>query len=115
MTDHVISGLVKLRAELSGELQVLRQKLQHIDATLEILGYAEPGRIVPRFQRQSPPMFKAGELMALVGEAERTGHKDNVSITRWIMEQRNFDDGVYKRLRESVRDCKKRLNRRRTG
>ena len=113
MTDHVISGLVKKRAELAGDLEVLRQKLQHIDATLEILGYQNPNAIVPRFRRHKPPMFRSGELMALVGEAERLGHCDNVTITRWIMEQRGLDEGMYKRARESVKDCRKRLNRRR--
>lgn len=113
MTDHVISGLVKKRAELAGELQVIRQKLQHIDGTLEILGYENPDGIVPRFRRPNPPMFRSGELTALVGEAERQGHADNVSVTRLIMEKRCFDEGMYRRVRESVKDCRKRLNRRR--
>jgi hypothetical protein len=111
MTDHLISGLVAKRAEVAGELEKLRQQLVHIDGTLRLLGYEDPKSIRPHFKRKNKPLFGPGELMALVGQAERAGCDDAVSVTRWVMLARNLDEGLYQRVRASVKDCRKRLNR----
>ncbi len=112
MSDHVISGLVRKRAELAGELERLRSQLLHIDATLKIFGYKAPQNIKPHFTRKYAPMFKPGQLTALVGEAERSGCTDNVAVTNWIIMNGHAAQTDYERVRDSVKTCRRRLNQR---
>lgn len=112
MSDHVTSALVRKRAELAGELERLRAQLLHIDATLKIFGYKAPQSIKPHFSRKHAPMFKPGQLTALVGKAERAGCTDNVSVTEWIIMNGHAAQTDYERVRGSVKTCRRRLNQR---
>lgn len=107
--EHIISGLVKKRAELFGELTRLEADLRHLDATLRMFGYEKPEHIDPKFKRRRPSLFRPGELMRLVCDAERSGLEDNPSIADWIIREKGFDPENYRRVRESVKDCRKRI------
>ncbi len=58
MTDYVLQGLTKRRAELAGELEGCHQRvaqlvrdLEHLDATIRLIAPdAEPEAIAPRFR-----------------------------------------------------------------
>lgn len=112
MTGHVTSALVRKRAELAGEMERLRSQLFHIDATLKIFGFKAPQNIKPHFTRKHALMFKPGQLTALVGEAERSGCSDNVSVTNLIIMNGHAEQAEYERVRDSVKTCRRRLNQR---
>jgi hypothetical protein len=59
-------------------------------------------------------MFRAGELMRLVGEAMREGHSKPMQITFYIMECRGMDHqdvDLFGRVKASVRASVRRMNR----
>ncbi len=105
--DHVVSGLIQKRAELAGQLEQVKKDLAAIDGALVAFGYHDAKRIKPRNKRRRPPLFKPGELTALVGEAERSGCDDNASIAAWIMRRQNLEPDLYQRVRDSVKDRRK--------
>ncbi|MBY9067770.1 hypothetical protein K1X12_12730 [Hyphomonas sp. WL0036] len=114
MTDHVISGLVRKRAELAGQIAQLQEDLRHIDGALIVLGYSNPQSIDAIKRRRLPAMFRAGELMRLVGDALREGHAKPHQITLYVMERRGMDHqdvDLLGRVKASVRACVKRMNR----
>ena len=105
--ETIINGLKQKRAELAGELERVRKDLAAIDGALIAFGYHDVKQIPPKRTRRRPPLFKAGELMALVGEAERAGCADNASVAAWIMKERDMQPELYQRVRDSVKDCRK--------
>jgi hypothetical protein len=116
MTEHVISGLIRKRAELAGQIAQIQDDLRHIDGALIAFGYANPQAIDAIKRRRLPAMFRAGELMRLVGEAMRAGHDKPQPITLYIMERRGWDHQdveLFARVKSSVRASVKRMNRRR--
>ena len=107
MSDDIIQGLLAKRAAIASQLQVPQSGLYHLDATLALLGHA-PGA------KKAARLFAIGELIALVGEAERAGNKTPVPILDYITRIKglNPSDAVLrKRLLTSVEDCRKRMNR----
>lgn len=59
-------------------------------------------------------MFKAGELMRLVGDALREGRTKPHQITLYVMERRGMDHqdvDLLGRVKASVRACLKRMRR----
>lgn len=86
--EHTISGLIRKRAELAGQLIQLQDDIRHIDGALIVLGYQNPKSIDAIRRRRLPAMFRAGELMRLIGEAKREGHEKPQQITLYIMERR---------------------------
>lgn len=114
MTDHTISGLIRKRAELAGQLIQIQEDLRHIDGALIVLGYQNPKSIDAIRRRRLPAMFRAGELMRLIGEAKREGHEKPQQITLYIMERRGMDHedvDLFGRVKASVRASIKRMKR----
>jgi hypothetical protein len=76
---HVISALVRKRAELAGELlradkvrQRIKANLQKIDRSLALFGYsADPTTIKP-IRKQSPRLFKKGQLRRMIHDLRRS-------------------------------------------
>jgi len=109
MTEHVISGLVKKRSELAGELDRLRADLRAIDRALIVFGHDDPKSIKAANKRRNPTLFKSGEVIALVGQAEREGLDNNPDIADWILRKKGWSASLYKRVWNSVKDCRKRF------
>lgn len=107
MTDLIVSGLIRKRAEIAGEYARAKRDLAAIDRALEVFGYFDAKAIKPRETRRRPALFAPGELTALVGRAERAGCADNASIAAWIMQEREFAPELAQRVRSSVKDCRK--------
>jgi hypothetical protein len=58
-------------------------------------------------------MFAAGELMRLIGEAERAGFSTHREIALYIIRTKKLDAtdrDLIRRVRWSVGECRKRLN-----
>ena len=72
--ETIINGLKQKRAELAGQLERVRKDLAAIDGALIAFGYHDVKQIPAKRTRRRPPLFKAGELMALVGEAGPAGN-----------------------------------------
>lgn len=117
MQDETLrEALVKRRAHLAGKIDTLTEELCHVDGMLKALGVGQPHKIRTRRLHRGPPLFARGELIALVGAAERAGHKSPSSIALYIMVRQHFnveDDRLYQRVRESVRACRKKHNAKR--
>jgi hypothetical protein len=105
--DTIINGLKQKRAELAGQFEQVRKDLAAIDGALIAFGYHDVKSIPAKNPRRRPPLFKPGQLMALVGEAERAGCADNASIAAWIIRERDMDPELYQRVRNGVKDCRK--------
>ena len=107
MSDDLISGLLAKRTELTEEVQKLQTAIYHLDATLVAFGY-KPGKTPTR-------RFANGELIKLIGEAERAGVSTVASIARWVVKSKdwNVEDRIlHKRVLHSVKECRKRMNAR---
>jgi len=105
MSEATIQGLLDKRAELTAELQGLQSAIFHIDATLALLGF--PG-VAKRNRR-----FGNGELVKLIGEAERAGHTTAQQTTLYVMRAKGMDpndESLRKRIWGSVKDCRKRTS-----
>jgi hypothetical protein len=58
--------------------------------------------------------FRNGELVALIGEAERAGHDSLKPMTEYAMKAKGLDTGdesLLKRIRWSVGECRTRTGR----
>jgi hypothetical protein len=81
--------------------------LYHLDATLKLLGHN------PDKPRTFKRLFAAGELMALIGEAERAGHTTPTPMLNYILKAKGLDatdKKVRQKLLYRVKDCRKRMN-----
>lgn len=108
MTKLIVSGLIKKRSEIAGEIQSMQADLKAIDRALLVFGFEDIESIAPRRQRPRPPLFKSGELISLIGEAERAGLDNNPDIADWIIQKKGWGASLYKRVWSSVKDCRKR-------
>jgi hypothetical protein len=82
----------------------MQSAIFHIDQALSLIGYSN-ARVARRFAN--------GELMALIGEAERAGHQTPTRIAQFIMAAKGMDQSDKKlvaRILFSVKDCRKRMN-----
>lgn len=74
MTDYMVTGLVKKRAELAGELANIHERvaklvrgIEHLDATLQIVApHAVPEAIPPRLFQPPEDWSKRGQMSRLV-------------------------------------------------
>jgi hypothetical protein len=120
--SHAVSALRKIRAELSGELvelekhrRALASKINHVDQTLKLLGFAgDPKDIPPRHKRGW--IFRRGQLQQMVYGAlrEAEGPIKNVEIATHIIREMNWDvdDGELRALiAGKVKDVRKRMRR----
>jgi hypothetical protein len=116
---HVISALVKKRAELAGDLAAHDRKrraitdgLAHVDSVLAMFGYEDdPKAIKPR--RKAPPrMFKRGQLRRTVADIGRQlpDLKDDRAIAVEVVSRLGWDAGnteLVEQVREKVKDVRK--------
>lgn len=105
MSEDLIQGLLKKRNDVSEQIHDLQNIIFHIDATLKALGYK---RSLVKKQKR---IFRNGELIALVGEAERKGIDGPTPIAAYVAERKglNFDErSMRRRLVASVKECRKR-------
>ncbi len=107
MSDHAISALKKKRSELAGELERVKSDLRAIDRALLVFGFEDIESIEPRRKPVRARLFRSGELVALIGEAERAGLESNADIAAWIVERRGWDQVRLKRVHQSVKDRRK--------
>jgi hypothetical protein len=103
--DPTIDVLLSKRAELATQLQEAQVAIFHIDATLVLLGHkmAKP---------RGPNRFAPGELVKLVGVAERAGCTTNRTVAEHIMRAKDMDTEdrpLAAKITMSVKDCRKRL------
>jgi hypothetical protein len=74
MTDYVLTGLVKRRAELAGELEAMHERirkmvadLEHLDATIRIVNPDyEPEGIAPKMFRPPADWSGRGQMSRMV-------------------------------------------------
>jgi|JI9StandDraft_2_1071091.scaffolds.fasta_scaffold10921_8 hypothetical protein len=106
MSDETISALLAKRTELAEQVQHIQATIFHLDAALEAFGY-RPGGSKPKRR------FANGELIRLIGEAERAGVTTLNGIARWVVQAKGWnaaDQTLYKRTLWSVKECRKRMN-----
>ena len=116
---HVISALVKKRAELAGELaahdrkrQAIMDRLAHVDSTLAIFEYGgDPRAIKPRC-KITPRMFKRGHLRRMIADIGRQipELKTNRLIAMVVISHMGWDKEsavLIAQVRDKVRDVRK--------
>ncbi len=106
MSTDGIDALLRKREELAAQVAGIQSSIFHIDQALALIGYGK-ARVARRFAN--------GELIALIGEAERAGHQTPTRIAQYIMAAKGWDssdDKLAKRILFSVKDCRKRMNAR---
>jgi hypothetical protein len=106
MSTDGIDALLRKREELLAQVQGLQSAIFHIDQALALIGYGK-GRVARRFAN--------GELIKLIGEAERAGNQTPTRIAQYIMAAKGMDQDDKKlvaRIIFSVKDCRKRMNAR---
>ena len=106
MSTDGIDALLRKREELLAQIQGMQSAIFHIDQALNLIGYST--RVVAR-------RFANGELMRLIGEAERAGNQTPTRIMQYVMASKGMDATDKKlaaRVLFSVKDCRKRMNAR---
>ncbi len=101
MGKIVVNGLVEKRAELAGEiksaeqnLQVMRESLSHLDATIRLLAPdVELSRVSTKRRYRKNSLFGRGELSRAVRESLRDAHEplSGRDIALAILEQRGLE------------------------
>jgi len=106
MSEEIVSKLLSKRAAMAAEIVQLQAGVFHIDETLKLLGHTG-GRMQQR-------IFAHGELMALIGDAERSGLSTNAGIADYVIKAKDLPSGqdMRRRIQWSVKDCRKRMNAR---
>jgi hypothetical protein len=106
MSTDGIDALLRKREELLAQIQGAQSAIFHIDQALALIGYSK-GVKARRFAN--------GELLKLVGEAERAGHQTPMRIAQYIVAAKGLDaedEKLRARIIFSVKDARKRLNAR---
>src|SRR5689334_5495586 len=109
MSEHAetVTALIEKRTQLAEEVQRLQATIYHIDATLAAFGHGNPRTFHRRFAN--------GELIRLVGEAERANVTGHYAMARWVIDKKGWDRSdkvLARRVLASVKECRKRLNAR---
>ena len=120
---HVITALIRKRAELSGDLKKLdkqrrsiRDKIVHVDNALKLFSYdGNPRHIPPRCQYTR--LFKRGELRRMVADILRTANAPmlNKEIAAQIVQKRGWsvdDAELLERITASVKPARRAIERR---
>lgn len=95
--DHLISGLIKKRAEVAGQhkaalkvVDAIKDDLASIDRTLVLCGYEDnPEKIEPRGKYKQ--MFGRSELKRLVIACLKEGQKDDDAVVTYIAQKKEWD------------------------
>lgn len=107
MNDAIVQTLLEKRSELVAQVAKMQAAIFHIDETLAVFGHHVGG------PRRQPRVFAHGELIALIGDAERSGAATNAAVVERVMRAKGYhpaDPMLRKRVAWSVKDCRKRLN-----
>ena len=117
--DQAVSGLIRKRAELSGEretakelISVLDQQIEALDLALSVFGYDhDKNPIRPTYKRQQG-YFRPGELMRLILDILRSGPQDVTAIVSRILERKGIaeeNSSVRGDIRKRVKRALKRM------
>jgi hypothetical protein len=105
MSEEALKALREKRAELISQVQEMHSEIFHIDHAIRLLGGRGPKR---RNQ-----MFGPGELIKLIGEAERLhGLSGPKKTALHIIRAKGLDatdKDLIRRVRWSVTECRKRM------
>src|SRR5947208_3321166 len=109
---YALAALRHKRATLSGEIVSLekslawkRSQIEHVDATLAIMGGGDPDKIKPVKPYKRIPLFKQGELAQLVRDALRRGGKPMLlgQIVANIVAELGHGEAAIPAMRHRVR------------
>ena len=117
--DQAVYGLIRKRAELSGEretakelISLLDQQIEALDLALSVFGYDhEKNPIRPTYKRQQG-YFRAGELTRLILDILRSGPQDVTAIVSRILERKGIaeeNSAVRGDIRKRVKKALKRM------
>ena len=77
---HVISALVRKRAQLAGVLaetarlqRTIAKHIAHVDQVLAIVGYRNDPKAIPNRRKNTPSLFKRGQLRRIIYDIRREG------------------------------------------
>ena len=117
--ERTVYGLIRKRAELSGEretakelISLLDQQIEALDLALSVLGYDhEKNPIRPTYKRQRG-YCRANELNRLILDILRSGPQDVTGIVSRILERKGIAEEnsfVKEDVRKRVRRALKRM------
>ena len=107
MSELAVNALLERRAVLINQIKDLQTHVFHIDGALIAIGYKNPPK------QRGAHMFQRGELIALVGQAERQGCKTAREVAVWLMKNRGMDPEDRDALNHmigKVKECRKRTS-----
>ena len=116
---HVITALVKKRAELAGELaahdrrrRAITDRLAHVDSVLALFGYEDDPKAIKPRGRAPPRMFKRCQLRRTVADIGRQLPElnDNRAIAVEVVSRMGWDHQnteLVDQVREKVKDVRK--------
>ena len=120
---HIISALVKKRAELGGELLAIETRkrqvmasLSQIDSSLAIFGYSGNTKAIAPRRKHPPRMFKRGQLRRMIYDIGRA-HSEfatNDTIAGEVMRRMKWneaDAGLQFSVSLKVREIRKLIGR----
>ena len=99
---HVITALVKKRAEIAGEIDQLTKQIEgaraglvHIDGALQVFGYEDPDMIKAKDLARAARLFQRGELTRFILDSLRVAPTGltQAQICSKIIQQKGWDDG----------------------
>lgn len=112
---NLISGLIRKRSEVAGQLKVAQKAaeavkgdLAAIDRALELCGYeGDPRGIAPRTKYKQ--LFGRNELKLTIRNHLRQASADDETLATAIIEAKGWDrDAVWMDVLKRVRDCLQR-------
>ncbi len=116
---HVISALVKKRAELAGELEAydlarrtIADRLASVDSVLATFGYTGNPNAIKARRKLRPPMFKRGQLRRTIADIgrQRPDLGSNKAIAIEVLSRLGRDAAdlvLVDVMREKVKDARK--------
>ncbi|WP_420403574.1 hypothetical protein [Nisaea sp.] len=117
--DRTVSGLIRKRAELSGEretakerISVLDQQIQALDVVLTMLGYDHGKHPIRPIYKRQRGYFKANELNRLILQALRSGPLDVTGVVSFILDKKAISEEnsfVKEDIRKRVKRALKRM------
>jgi len=115
--EHLISGLIKKRAEVAGQhraalkvADAIKEDLASIDRTLVLCGYQDnPENIEPRGKYKQ--LFGRSELKRLVMACLKGGQKDDDAIVDFVIASKRWEMDAHGRkdLLNRVRNALQRM------
>lgn len=120
---HVITALVRKRAELAGEMHDLnrqridlRRRLNTVDQALKECGYGTDPKDIPARRKHGPKLFKNGHLRRMIYDIrrERPDLSVNREIAAEVMQRMGWevgDDELLATVAEKVKDIRKVIGR----